>query len=95
MLEVADAAGVSSKLPRLQQALQEFDESFDVIGLVNFNWGHAVNKSLPIPGRQLRKRSIPQPKSTIIKNKYALRVLQGKGMCAECQVWSSGLLRNS
>ena len=48
MLEVTDAAGESSKDPRLQHALQGFDENVDVIGLVNFNWGHAVNKSLPI-----------------------------------------------
>ena len=33
MLEVTDAAGESTKIPRLQQALQEFDENFDVIGL--------------------------------------------------------------
>ena len=41
--EVTDAAGESSKIPRLQNALQEFDQNFDVIGLVNFNWGHTVN----------------------------------------------------
>ena len=35
MNEVTDAAGESSKIPRLQKALQEFDENFDVIGLVN------------------------------------------------------------
>ena len=29
--EVTDAAGESSKIPRLQRALQEFDESFDVM----------------------------------------------------------------
>ena len=33
MSEVTDAAGESTKIPRLQRALQEFDESFDVIGL--------------------------------------------------------------
>ena len=33
-----DAAGESTKITRLQQTLQEFDENFDVIGLVNFNW---------------------------------------------------------
>ena len=46
MNEVTDAAGESTKIPRLQQALHEFDENFDVIGLVNFNWGHAKVKSL-------------------------------------------------
>ena len=35
--EVTDAAGESTKIPRLQRALQEYDENFDVIGLVNFN----------------------------------------------------------
>ena len=44
--EVTDAAGESSKIPRLQRALQEFDENFDVIGLINFNWDHTVGKPL-------------------------------------------------
>ena len=47
MSEVTDAAGASTKIPRLHQELQEFDENFDVIGLINFNWGHSVNKALP------------------------------------------------
>ena len=78
MLEVTDAAGESSKTPRLQQALQEFDENFDLIGFVNFNWGYAINKSLPLEDRRLREWSIPQPRSTIIKIKYALRYLAGQ-----------------
>ena len=77
--EVTDAAGESSKIPRLQKALQEYDENFDVIGLVNFNWGHARVKALNIDDRHHRERFIPQSKSTIIKNKYALRYLAGQG----------------
>ena len=46
MGEVTDAAGESSKIPRLQNALQEFDENCDVIGLVNFNWGHSEQATL-------------------------------------------------
>ena len=45
--EVTDAAGESSKIPRLQRALQEFDENFDVIGLINFNWDHTVRPRAP------------------------------------------------
>ena len=60
----------STKIPRLQRALQEFDENFDVIGLINFNWDHTVIRS---PSHQLAGRKTPEPKSTIIKNKYAVR----------------------
>ena len=42
--EVTDAAGESPKIPRLQRALQQFDENFDVIGLINFSWDHTVSK---------------------------------------------------
>ena len=73
--EVTDAAGESSKIPRLQRALQEFDENFDVIGLINFNWDHTVGKPL---SRWLRGRSTPEAKSTIIKNKHAVRYLAGQ-----------------
>ena len=73
--EVTDAAGESSKTPRLQRALQEFDENFDVIGLVNFNWDHTVGKPL---SKWLQGRSTPEAKSTIIKNKYAVRYLAGQ-----------------
>ena len=73
--EVTDAAGESSKIPRLQRALQEFDENVDVIGLINFNWDHTVGKPL---SRWLRGRSTPEAKSTIIKNKYAVRYLAGQ-----------------
>ena len=44
MNEVTGAAGESAKIPKLQQASQEFGENFDVIVLVNFNWGHAKVK---------------------------------------------------
>ena len=73
--EVTDAAGESSKIPRLQRALQEFDENFDVIGLINFNWDHTVGKPL---SKWLRGRSTPEAKSAIIKNKYAVRYLAGQ-----------------
>ena len=76
--EVTDAAGESSKIPRLQRALQEFDENFDVIGLINFNWDHTVSKPLSIESRYWRERAIPESKSTIIKNKYAARYLAGQ-----------------
>ena len=59
MSEVTDAAGESTKIPRLQQALQEFDENFDVIGLVNFNWGHAKVKSLSHDDRYIRRAAYP------------------------------------
>ena len=72
--EVTDAARESSKIPRLQKALQEFDENFDVIGLINFNWDHTMIRP---PNRQLSGRYTPEPKSTIIKNKYAVRYLAG------------------
>ena len=36
MSEITDAASASTKIPRLQQELQEFDENFDVINLINF-----------------------------------------------------------
>ena len=67
MNEVTDAAKESTKIPRLQQALQEFDENFDVIGLVNFNWGRAKAKSLSSDDRYIRERFIPQRKITVIK----------------------------
>ena len=73
--EVTDAAGESSKIPRLQRALQEFDENFDVIGLINFNWDHTVGKPL---SNQLSGRFTPEAKSTIIKSKYAVRYLAGQ-----------------
>ena len=76
--EVTDAAGESTKIPRLQRALQEFDENFDVIGLINFNWEHTLNKPLSIDNRYQRQRTAPQSKSTIIKNKYAVRYLAGQ-----------------
>ena len=72
---MTDAAGESSKIPRLQRALQEFDENFDVIGLINFNWDHTVGKPL---SHQLSGRSTPEAKSTIIKNKYAVFYLAGQ-----------------
>ena len=68
--EVTDAAGESSKINRLQRALQEYDDNFDVIGLINFNWDHTVSKPL-----SSRERIIPEAKSTVIKNKYAIRYL--------------------
>ena len=70
--EVTDAARESSKIPRLQKALPEFDENFDVIGLISFNWDHTVIRP---PSRELGGRKTPEPKSTIIKNKYAVRYL--------------------
>ena len=76
--EVTDAAGESTKIPRLQRALQEYDENFDVIGLVSFIWEHTMNKPLNIDNRYLRERRVPQSKSTIIKNKYAMRYLAGQ-----------------
>ena len=75
MEEVTDAARESTKIPRLQRALQEFDENFDVIGLINFNWDHTVIRS---PSHQLAGRKTPESKSTIIKNKYAVRYLAGQ-----------------
>ena len=60
----------ATKIPRLQRVLQEFDENFDVIGLINFNWDHTVVRP---PSHYLTGRKIPEPKSTIIKNKYAVR----------------------
>ena len=75
MDEVTDAARESTKIPRLQKALQEFDENFDVIGLINFNWDHTVIRS---PSHHLSGRKVPEPKSTIIKNKYAVRYLAGQ-----------------
>ena len=74
--EVTDATGVSSKIPRLQRALQEFDENFDVIGLINFNWDHTVSRP---PSSQLSGRNTPEVKSTIIKSKYAVRYLGWPG----------------
>ena len=76
--EVTDAAGESTKIPRLRRALQEFDENFDVIGLINFNWEHTISKPLSIDNRYQRERNVPQSKSTIIKNKYAMRYLAGQ-----------------
>ena len=73
--EVTDAAGESTKIPRLQRALQEFDENFDVIGLISFD----KNKPLSIDSRYYREHRVPQSKSTIIKNKYAIRYLAGPG----------------
>ena len=86
MSEVTDAAGESTKIPRLQRELQERNENFDVIGLINFNWGLSVNKALPIADKGLR---------TMIKKKCALKYLLAKNACAEFQEWHSGLLRNS
>ena len=51
---------------RLQHALQEYDENFDVIGLINFNWGHTLNKPLNIDDGNFRECRVPQSKSTII-----------------------------
>ena len=76
--EVTDAAGESTKIPRLQRALQEYDGNFDVVGLVNFNWGHILNKPLNIDDSYLRERRVPQSKSTIIKNKCAIHYLAGQ-----------------
>ena len=73
--EVTDAARESSKIPRLQKALQEFDKNFDVIGLINFNWDHIVSRP---PSNQLSGRYTPEAKSTIIKSKYAVRYLAGQ-----------------
>ena len=73
--EVTDAARESSKIPRLQKALQEFDENFDVIGLINFTWDHTVTRP---PSNQLSGRYTPEAKSTIIKSKYAVRYLAGQ-----------------
>ena len=67
--EVTDSAGESTKIPRLQRALQEFDENFDVISLINFNWEHTANKPLSIDNRYQLEHRVPQSKSTIIKNK--------------------------
>ena len=78
MNEVTDAGGESTKIPKLQQALQKFDENFDVIGPVNFNWGQARVKSPSSDDRYIRERFIPQSKSPIIKNEYALRYLAGQ-----------------
>ena len=89
--EITDAAGESSKIPRLQRALQEFDENFDVIGLINFNWDHTVGKPL---SKQLLGRMTPDAKSTIIKNKYAVRYLAGQERCADCLAWHRISLRN-
>ena len=76
--EVTDAAGESTKIPRLQRALQEYDDKFDVIGLVSFNWDDTMNKPLNIDDHHLRERRVPQSKSTIIKKKYAIFYLAGQ-----------------
>ena len=78
MSEVSAAASESTKIPKLQQELQEFDENFEVIGLINFNWGHSVNKALPISDKRTRARCFPQSKNIIIKKKYVLRYLAGQ-----------------
>ena len=49
-----------------------------MIGLVNFNCDHMLNKPLNIDERHLRERRIPQSRSTIIKNKYVIRYLAGQ-----------------
>ena len=46
-----------------------------MIGLINFNWDHTVIRP---PSHQLTGRKVPEPKSTIIKNKYAVRYLAGQ-----------------
>ena len=76
--EVTDAAGESTKTPRLQRAVQELDKNFDVISLINFNWEHTAKKPLSIDNRYQREHRVPQSKSTIIKNKYAIRYLAGQ-----------------
>ena len=80
--EVTDAAGEST---------QEFDENFDVIGLINFNWEHTASKPLSIDNRYQRVRTVAQSKSTIIKNKHAIRYLASKRRSADCQAWHRGL----
>ena len=58
MEEVTDAAREATKIPRLQRALQEFDENFDVIGLISFNWDHTVIRSpKPLSLRQEDSRA--------------------------------------
>ena len=97
MSEVTDAAGESTTILRLQRALQEFDENFDVIGLVHFNWGHATMTGLFVSGSSFRIR-IP----SIIKNKYALRYLASQERmcrmsgCSRGQLWlARSLLRST
>ena len=43
--EVTDAAGEPSKIPRLQRALQEFDENFDVTGLMQLQLGARLKQA--------------------------------------------------
>ena len=58
--EETDAAGQSTKIPRLRRALQEYEEIFDVIGLANFNQGHAPesNRSTLMTGSTGRGLSL-------------------------------------
>ena len=49
-----------------------------IIGLVSFNWHHTRNKPLNVDNRYLREHRVPQSKSTIVKNKYAIRYLTGQ-----------------
>ena len=72
------AAGESTKIPRRQRALQAFDENFDVIGLINFKWDHTRNKPPSIDSRYYREHRVPQSKSTVAKDKYAIRYLAGQ-----------------
>ena len=77
--EVTDAAGESSKIPRLQRALQEFDENFDVIGLINFNWDHTVGSCEA--GQLLRPRA-PSSRTSL-----PFAIWLTKRRCAGCPAW--------
>ena len=84
--DVTDAAGESAKIPRLQRALQEFDENFDLIF-----WDRARNKSLSIDNRYQRDNRVPQSKSTTSRTSAPSATWPAKRRCADCQAWHKGL----
>ena len=85
MDEVTDAARESSKIPRLQKALQEFDENFDVIGSDQLQLGsYSDPTSKPeifqagrFPSRRARSSRTSMPFATWLARRR----------CADCQAW--------
>ena len=85
MEEVTDAAREATKIPRLQRALQEFDENFDVIGLINFNWDHTVVRA---PSHLLSGREDARSRrARSSRTSMPFVILLARKRCADCRAW--------
>ena len=90
--EVTDAARESSKIPRLQKALQEFDEN-----LMWSDWSTSTGIILWVDLRAISFQAgiLLRPRAPSSRASMPSATWLAKRRCADCQAWHRILLRSS